>query len=75
VSQGVVKSGDKEEKVEEEGSGVAPEVRAWGEGLAGKKANPLQSAREALADLEIVESCLRSGEKGAIPIQLKYQEF
>ena len=73
VSKGVVTVGDKEEKIEEEGSGVTPEVRAWGEGLAAKKPNPLQNAREALADLEIIEACLRSGEQGAVPIELKYQ--
>lgn len=64
----------KEEKVEEEGSGVAPEVRAWGEGLAKKQADKLQSPREALADLEIIEACLRSGEQGGKPIDLKYQD-
>jgi len=74
VSEGVVTSGDKEEKIEEEGSGVAPEIRAWGEGLASKKPSSLQNAREALADLEIIEACLRSGEQGAVPIELKYQQ-
>jgi len=53
---------------------VTPEVRAWGEGLAAKKPNPLQHASEALADLEIIEACLRSGEQGAVPIELKYQQ-
>ncbi|KAK5938511.1 hypothetical protein PMZ80_009482 [Knufia obscura] len=74
VSNKVVTSGGKEGKIEEEGSGVTPEVRAWGEGLASKKPNPLQSPREALADLEIIEACLRSGEQGGAPIELKYQQ-
>lgn len=65
---------DKEEKEFKHDSGVTPEVKAWGEGLVAGKANPLQSPREALADLEVIEACLRSGEQGGINIELKYQE-
>lgn len=74
VADGLVTAGDKQEK-EEEGSGVTPEVRAWGESLVAGKQNSLQNPREALADLEIIEACLRSGEAGAKPIELKYQQF
>lgn len=73
VSHGLVKIEEKEEKIEEEGSGVKPEVRAWGEGLASGKENVLQSPREALADLEIIEACLRSGEQGGKAIELVFQ--
>jgi predicted dehydrogenase len=64
----------KEEKVEDEKSGVPPEVRAWGEALSQGTANEAQSPEEALADLELIEAMLKSGEQGGVPIQLKYQE-
>ena len=41
-------------EVEDEGTGVKPEIRAWGEGLATGKPNPQQSPEQALADLEMV---------------------
>ena len=74
VSPGSAKIDDKEEKIEEEGSGVAPEIRAWAQGIVNGKSNVLQRPREALADLEVIEACLRSGEQGAKVIELKYQE-
>lgn len=74
VTNTMVTVDGKQEEVEEEGSGVTPEIRAWGESLAQKQANVLQSPREALADLEIIEACLRSGEQGGKPIELKYQD-
>lgn len=40
--------------VEDEGSGVKPEVRAWGEALTEKRQNENQRPEEALADLEVV---------------------
>lgn len=79
VSNQIVTVDEKEEKVEEEGSGpgsgVVPEVRAWGEGLVAGKQNRLQNPREALSDLEIIEACLRSGEAGAKPVELKHQQL
>ena len=46
----------KEEKmeVEDERSGVPPEVRKWGQALAAGKTNERQAPEEALADLELV---------------------
>lgn len=46
----------KEEKteIEDERSGVPPEVRKWGEAIAAGQANERQKPEEALADLEIV---------------------
>ena len=48
------------EEIEDEGQGVPPEVRNWGEALASGKRNDRQIPEEALADLELVspvESC------------------
>ena len=41
-------------QIEDEGTGVVPEIRAWGEALVAGKPNPKQSPEEALADLEMV---------------------
>ena len=48
----------KEEKkvVEDERSGVPPEVRKWGEALVAGKQNERQTPEQALADLEIVST-------------------
>jgi len=46
----------------DQGSGVKQEVAAWAESLIAGKPNPRQSPDEALADLEILEKMLRSGE-------------
>lgn len=73
VAKGVVTVDKESQKIEEEGSGVMPEVRAWGEGLVSGKENVLQSPREALADLEVIEACLRSGEQGGKAMQLVFQ--
>jgi len=73
TSHGEVVSGGETKNVENERSGVPPEIRAWGESLVAGKPNAEQSPEEALADLEILESCLRSGEQGGKPIELKHQ--
>lgn len=46
----------KEEKaeIEDERSGVPPEVRYWGEALSAGKRNEMQTPEQALADLELV---------------------
>lgn len=69
----VTKDG-KEEVTEfkDDSSGVMPEVKAWAEGLVAGKPNPRQSPVEALADLEILEAMLKSGEQNGAPIDLKY---
>lgn len=69
----VTKDG-KEEVTEfkDDSSGVMPEVKAWAEGLVAGKPNPRQSPEEALADLEILEAMLKSGEQNGAPIDLKY---
>ncbi|KIX08304.1 uncharacterized protein Z518_02960 [Rhinocladiella mackenziei CBS 650.93] len=65
---------DKTEEIEDEKTGVPPEIRKWGEALAAGTTNPRQSPEEALADLELIEAMLRSGEQGGIPIMLEHQE-
>lgn len=42
------------QNVEDERTGVPPEVRQWGQALAVGKVNPEQSPSQALADLELV---------------------
>lgn len=52
---------------------VVPEVFAWARSLKSGKWDSRQSAEEGLADLEILEAMLRSGEENGKPIELKYQ--
>lgn len=52
---------------------VIPEVFAWARSLKDGRWDPRQSAEEGLADLEILEAMLRSGQNGGQPMQLKYQ--
>ena len=75
ISGNKVTVDDKTEEIQDERSGVPPEVRAWGEALAAGKTNKKQSPEEALADLELIETMLRSGEQGGIPIKLEHQEW
>ena len=72
-NDGAVSVGNDTKEVKNEQTGVPPEIRAWGEALAAGKPNPEQSPEEALADLEILEACLKSGEQQGKPIQLQYQ--
>ncbi|OOQ83394.1 NAD-binding Rossmann fold oxidoreductase family protein [Penicillium brasilianum] len=53
--------------IEDERTGVPPEVRQWGQALAAGKVNPEQSPSQALADLELLELMLRSGESEGQP--------
>ncbi|KAK3651565.1 hypothetical protein LTR56_004292 [Elasticomyces elasticus] len=67
---------DGEEKVEEKPDdlgGVKQEVFAWAKSLVNGKPESLQSPEEALADLEVLEAMLKSGESGGQPVELKYQ--
>lgn len=75
VSGSSVTAGDQSWEIEDERSGVPPEIRAWGQGLASGKPDPDLSPEEALADLELIEASLRSGEQGGKAMILKYQEF
>jgi len=66
---------EKKKEVEDERSGVPPEVRIWGEGLAAGKPNAKQSPEEALADLELLELMLKSGEAEGTPLDCKFQDI
>lgn len=57
----------------EEGGGVKQEVAAWAHSIAAGKADPKQSPEEALADLEILELMLKSGEAQGKAFNLQYQ--
>ena len=75
VASGKVTIGDKTKEIEDERTGVPPEVRAWGEALAAGNVNERQSPEEALADLELIEASLRSGEQGGRPMVLECQTW
>lgn len=74
VRQGEEKEGKFTEKeFKEEGSGVKQEVNAWAESLAAGKQNPKQAPEQALADLEILEKMLKSGEGYGKSESLQFQ--
>lgn len=54
-------------------NGVEGEVAAWAKGIAEGKPDPMQSPEQALADLELLEQMLVSGEKGGVQIKLEHQ--
>lgn len=70
-----LKFADESVEIEDERTGVPPEVRVWGEALAVGKPNEKQSPEEALADLELLEAMLRSGEKDGERIALTCQSW
>lgn len=75
VSGSTVTAAEKSWEIQDERSGVPPEIRAWGHSLVAGEIDPDLSPEEALADLELIEASLRSGEQGGAAILLKYQEF
>ena len=72
VRQGLGKDGNSTEK-EFKDEGVKNEVKAWAESIANGKPNPLQSPEQALADLEILEKMLKSGEGHGKTESLQFQ--
>jgi predicted dehydrogenase len=62
-----------EKEFKDEGAGVKQEVRAWAESLGSGKWRKEQSGDEALGDLEIIESALKSGEDGGRTVVLEHQ--
>jgi|TARA_R110002003_G_scaffold388_14_gene19400 predicted dehydrogenase len=60
-----------EKEFKDEGNGVKQEVKAWAESLESGKWKVEQSPEEALRDLEIIESALKSGEQGGKVVELK----
>lgn len=60
--------------VEFDGNGVAPEVAEFATAIVnGRPVEKRQSPEEALADLEILEQMLQSGEKQGTRLQLRLQ--
>ena len=57
----------------DEGAGVKQEVAAWAKGIADGAPNPRQSPKQALADLEVVEKMLKSGDSQGKAESLKHQ--
>jgi predicted dehydrogenase len=72
VRQGQQKDGNSSVKEFEDDS-VKAEVKAWAESIASGKPNPHQSPEEALADLEILEKMLKSGEANGKTESLQFQ--
>ncbi|KAL8790967.1 MAG: hypothetical protein Q9195_006112 [Heterodermia aff. obscurata] len=73
VREGVVvmrREGEESREFPDEGEGVRQEVEAWAEGGKSRR----QCPEEALADLEMLEAMLRSGESGGEPVRLELQE-
>lgn len=76
VRQGEEKDGNVSEtdfKDTGEGNGTEQEVAAWAQSIVDGKPNSRQSPEEALADLEILEKLLRSGESQGKSQTLEYQ--
>ncbi|KAL3447649.1 hypothetical protein BJX65DRAFT_307714 [Aspergillus insuetus] len=59
--------------VRNERTGVPPEIRAWGRGVAQRRVVREQEPEAALADLEVIELILKSGENDGIPINATHQ--
>ncbi|KAL5119963.1 hypothetical protein ACEQ8H_002061 [Pleosporales sp. CAS-2024a] len=62
-----------EKEFKDEGAGVKQEVKAWAESLNTGQWSKEQSGEEALGDLEIIESVLKSGEQSGKPMVLQHQ--
>lgn len=57
----------------DEGSGVRKEIEAFAQSIVEGKAHPDQTPEQALADLEVLEKMLRSGEDHGKSQDLQYQ--
>ncbi|KAI1467800.1 NAD(P)-binding protein [Daldinia caldariorum] len=75
TARGVGKDAVEEEKVFERTSGVKEEVHAWAESILSGIPNPNQTPEQALADLELIEKMLSSGEQDGARQKLEYQGF
>jgi predicted dehydrogenase len=62
-----------EKEFKDEGNGVKQEIKGWAESLESGKWKPEQSGEEALGDLEVIESALRSGDMDGKAVVLKHQ--
>lgn len=64
-----------EEKVFQRTTGVKEEVKAWAESIISGKQNPAQTPELALADLELLEAMLKSGEQDGARYKLQFQHY
>jgi len=72
VRQGLQKDGKSAVK-EFKDEDVKAEVHAWAESILNATPNPYQSPEQALADLEILEKMLKSGEGHGKTESLQFQ--
>jgi len=66
-------NGKEEVKQIQDDSGVPGEVSDWAKALMAGKQNEKQKPEEALADLELIEKMLRSGEADGTPLDCVFQ--
>ncbi|MCJ1357227.1 MAG: hypothetical protein MMC33_007223 [Icmadophila ericetorum] len=69
----IINGKEEKKEVQDEATGVPPEVRKWGEALLAGRQNERQRPEEALADLELLENVLKSGEQNGTPVDCKFQ--
>ncbi|KAF4985289.1 hypothetical protein FDECE_16662 [Fusarium decemcellulare] len=62
------------ETIENEKTGVPPEIRAWGEALVAGRVNKEQEPEAALADLELIELMLKSGDNQGAAMDCVHQD-
>ncbi|KAK7965235.1 hypothetical protein PG988_010239 [Apiospora saccharicola] len=75
TTRGTGADATREEKTFEKTNGVKEEVRAWAEGMASGTPNPQQAPEMALADLELLEMMLTSGDKDGERQKLELQHY
>ena len=63
----------KTEKVKDELGGVKSEVFAWARSLVKGEWDERQTAEEGLADLELLEAMVKSGEEDGRRVEMKWQ--
>lgn len=75
TTRGTGQDAKREEKMFDKTNGVKEEVRAWAEGMASSTPNPQQAPEMALADLELLEMMLKSGDKDGERQKLELQHY
>lgn len=75
TTRGIGEQAVTEEKTWERTSGVKEEVKAWAESILSGIPNPAQAPELALADLELMEKMLVSGELDGARQKLEYQYY
>ncbi|KAF4472356.1 NAD-binding Rossmann fold oxidoreductase family [Fusarium albosuccineum] len=62
------------ETIQNEKTGVPPEIRAWGEALVAGRVDEEQEPEAALADLELIELLLKSGDNHGATMDCVHQD-